>query len=51
MVNTLTNLKQEKPLSFSITREEQQALYDRRFKSLMEISKEDLIKIILGERP
>lgn len=37
--------------SFSITKQEQQALWDREFIRFMNRSKEELVKLIIGERP
>ena len=36
--------------SYSITREEQDALYEKRYNELMSLSKETLVGIILGKR-
>ena len=39
------------PVSFSITKEQQQCLYDVKFEELMQLPKEKLVGMILGARP
>lgn len=39
------------PTSISITRDEILALYDRRYEELSKKSKDELIKMLIGEKP
>lgn len=39
------------PTAISITRDEMLALYDRRYEELSKKSKDELIKMLIGEKP
>lgn len=39
------------PTAMSITRDEMLALYDRRYEELSKKSKDELIKMLIGEKP
>lgn len=39
------------PAAISITRDEMLALYDRRYEELSKKSKDELIKMLIGEKP
>ena len=52
-MHSLTDYIQEqtKAQSFSITIDDRKRLYDKEFNELMQMSNEELVKLIIGERP